>query len=544
MAGTVVTFYSYKGGVGRSFTLANIAILLARWGYRVLAIDWDLEAPGLHQYFRALLGSPPSAGLVDLVDDFETGSTRPSAHLARLALDAPGLVDLLPAGRQGPDYVGRVQHIDWSRLYQRGFADVLEDCRAEWTADHDFVLIDSRTGISDIGGICTAHLPDRLVLVFTANLQSIEGGIDIAGRADVARDRMPYDRSQLTVLPILSRLESRVEYQQAESWQQKCAKLTAPLFGNWLVRNVPEELMQRHATLPYIPYWAFGEELPVLKEPTPSPEQISYALETVAAIIAHNFDRTDLLADNRDAYVAAARPSGLEFDLDILVSSPRSAEQVAIGLVDELRALGVRAGRSLSADLDFLDTARDPARHLCLVVDGQVSRWQATEAERFLRHTLGVGDDRRLFSVLTRNARPEQLPAFLRNLQHLEFGTGDRPRDVARTLYGYLSGNGFAPPVLSDQQAYQDAAAALRQLPNALPSRLHWDVIAQIIAAMTEALRTADTDALRDLTVDLELAGRLHTSHIEFESTEHVRAAVDTLLKSLDRRIRRMPKHD
>jgi len=50
MTGTVVTFYSYKGGVGRSFALANIAVLLARWGHRVLTIDWDLEAPGLERY--------------------------------------------------------------------------------------------------------------------------------------------------------------------------------------------------------------------------------------------------------------------------------------------------------------------------------------------------------------------------------------------------------------------------------------------------------------------------------------------------------------
>ena len=53
MTGTVVTFYSYKGGVGRSFALANIATLLGRWGFRVLCIDWDLEAPGLPYYFES-----------------------------------------------------------------------------------------------------------------------------------------------------------------------------------------------------------------------------------------------------------------------------------------------------------------------------------------------------------------------------------------------------------------------------------------------------------------------------------------------------------
>lgn len=46
MTGTVVTFYSYKGGVGRTFALANTAATLCRWGYRTLCIGWDLDAPG------------------------------------------------------------------------------------------------------------------------------------------------------------------------------------------------------------------------------------------------------------------------------------------------------------------------------------------------------------------------------------------------------------------------------------------------------------------------------------------------------------------
>ena len=71
--GLVVTFYSYKGGVGRSFLLANAAVWLARVGFRVLCIDWDLEAPGLFHYFneRGLLARGPRTGLVDLLASLE-----------------------------------------------------------------------------------------------------------------------------------------------------------------------------------------------------------------------------------------------------------------------------------------------------------------------------------------------------------------------------------------------------------------------------------------------------------------------------------------
>lgn len=42
-----VVFWSFKGGGGRTLTLANVAGVLARLGKRVLCIDLDLEAPGL-----------------------------------------------------------------------------------------------------------------------------------------------------------------------------------------------------------------------------------------------------------------------------------------------------------------------------------------------------------------------------------------------------------------------------------------------------------------------------------------------------------------
>ena len=46
----VTTFYSYKGGVGRTMALANVAALLAEIGRRVLVVDFDLEAPGVPSY--------------------------------------------------------------------------------------------------------------------------------------------------------------------------------------------------------------------------------------------------------------------------------------------------------------------------------------------------------------------------------------------------------------------------------------------------------------------------------------------------------------
>ena len=71
--GQIITFYSYKGGTGRSMALANVAWILASQGKRVLAIDWDLEAPGLHRYFHPFLSDKElteSPGLIDYVTEF------------------------------------------------------------------------------------------------------------------------------------------------------------------------------------------------------------------------------------------------------------------------------------------------------------------------------------------------------------------------------------------------------------------------------------------------------------------------------------------
>src|SRR5437016_1288362 len=68
-----VTFYSFKGGVGRTMALLNAACILAGRGRRVLMIDFDLEAPGLTFLALKQLSPSPEArpsGLVELINDF------------------------------------------------------------------------------------------------------------------------------------------------------------------------------------------------------------------------------------------------------------------------------------------------------------------------------------------------------------------------------------------------------------------------------------------------------------------------------------------
>ena len=113
----IFTFYSFKGGVGRSMAMANVAWELASRGLRVLAIDFDLEAPGLERYFRVPVEEVhKTPGVIDLIEAFKRslGDSRgmregefrqverfihsPVADFAR-----GGRLDQMPAGRRASD---------------------------------------------------------------------------------------------------------------------------------------------------------------------------------------------------------------------------------------------------------------------------------------------------------------------------------------------------------------------------------------------------------------------------------------------------------
>ena len=120
LQGEVVTFFSFKGGTGRTMALANVAWILASQGKRVLVVDWDLDSPGLHKFFHPFLDADlydSTAGVVDIISDFARAAThsqeRPEdwhlkyarvlPHAISLDWSFPegGTLDIISAGRRG-----------------------------------------------------------------------------------------------------------------------------------------------------------------------------------------------------------------------------------------------------------------------------------------------------------------------------------------------------------------------------------------------------------------------------------------------------------
>lgn len=221
-SGTIVTFYSFKGGTGRTMSLANVAWILASNGKRVLVMDWDLEAPGLHRYFTPFLGDPDLAsteGLIDLVRKFELRVPRTTdedlreyARVERYATTLTttfpdgGYIDFVSSGKQTEEYSETINTYDWRGFYERrDGAAFLHALREDMRRNYDYVLIDSRTGFGDTSGITTMMLPDVLVNCFTLNTQSVDGGADIA--RDVKRGA-----PHVKIIPV----PMRVDYAEQE----------------------------------------------------------------------------------------------------------------------------------------------------------------------------------------------------------------------------------------------------------------------------------------------------------------------------------------
>lgn len=196
-----VTFYSFKGGVGRTMALVNAACILAGRGRRVLMIDFDMEAPGLTMLAMKQLidpSKPRPAGLVDLIHDFLqnplespiTDKEHPNRYATEYVcpLNIPehvmrlegGRLELMPCGRLDSKYAERLYTVDFDKLYAEGigqplFMHLKNVIRN--SARYDYVLIDSRTGLSDEGGISTRDLADHIMVFTGLNRQNIDGTV-------------------------------------------------------------------------------------------------------------------------------------------------------------------------------------------------------------------------------------------------------------------------------------------------------------------------------------------------------------------------------
>ncbi|HEX8109847.1 MAG TPA: TIR domain-containing protein [Kofleriaceae bacterium] len=233
------------------------------------------------------------------------------------------------------------------------------------------MLIDSRTGMSDAGGICTIQMPDVLVTMFTANYQSVFGVRDVIQSAQSARQRLAYDRMALTVLPLPSRFPHGGDSKLSNEWLDRIATELGACLADWLPRGIdPRSVLERLA-IPQRDEFALGERLAVAEQKTAGAEALTAVYDRIAALLAAEFRDIEaalgpIEPSSMSRSVAwalekpAHGPSKLPVENDVFVSYPRAGSVLSewtYGFIVALMKAFTALGRSASFYIDLEDRA-------------------------------------------------------------------------------------------------------------------------------------------------------------------------------------------
>ena len=305
----IITFYSYKGGVGRSMALANVATLLSKWGKKVLMIDWDLEAPGLENFFKDALKKTDWSKQKGVLDLLYAQQNKKKAKWQDWVLSFKTEISkeplhLLISGKRNGDYAEMLRAFNVSKFYEEhDGGKFIESFREELLANYDYVLIDSRTGVTDFGGICTIQMPDILVMLFTPTEQGLLGTKRTAERILAGHQNLPFDRFRLLICPVPSRFDSTTEFRESRDWLNRSALELETLYEEWLPTDVKLNDFLQIIKIPYISYFSFGEKLPVVEQGMSDPAGLGYAYENLAMLLARKLEEMNIFIEQRETYL-------------------------------------------------------------------------------------------------------------------------------------------------------------------------------------------------------------------------------------------------
>jgi len=363
---SIVTFYSYKGGVGRSMALANVAVLLARRGLRVLALDWDLEAPGIENYFSYFSVETERGGLLNLFMDVSNGKNVDYRDYVSAVRDKDVKLSLITSGRATDSkYSANLERFDWRAFFAKGGGEFLEDVRERWKNDFDLTLIDSRTGLSDSGGICTIQLPDIVVAMFTANHQSLYGVRDVMQLAQTARHSLAHDRPQMNIVPLASRFAN--DFRESKSWLDRTSEAMSEFYRDWLPSWANAREVAEHLKIPHVDYFGYGEKLAVVEQGTTDPQGMGFAYEKVANLLANDLAKAEEVfqlkapptvptppAKRKEARKQKSSPKEYRYDLYVSFQHNSLVDEWVRGFIDKLASyINTMVGRDIRIFLDY-----------------------------------------------------------------------------------------------------------------------------------------------------------------------------------------------
>lgn len=221
----VTTFYSFKGGVGRSTALAFVANILATQGYRVVMVDFDLEAPGLSFAHPVEIPEADVCGVLDYVYQRELTPDEDTPKIEncirQINIAARGELYLIPAGAYDEGYIHRLADLDIHALYQREknpIHQLLDDVKK--SLEPHIILIDARTGFTEMGAVALFDQADLGVICFSPTKQSYAGLEWVVKAASKQRKYtgIPDLRFLLTPMPPVASTQQQEWLGKAADW--------------------------------------------------------------------------------------------------------------------------------------------------------------------------------------------------------------------------------------------------------------------------------------------------------------------------------------
>jgi cellulose biosynthesis protein BcsQ len=312
----IYTFYSFKGGVGRSMALANIAELFYARGLKVLMVDFDLEAPGLERYFGVPLSkntpeqARASRGMIDLLFSYKemrslSPLSPPDTHVEGVTEDFISMepleefvvtiyedstnsrfLKLLPAGDRGSGfsaYAERVLGFDWAKFYSESDGErFFEWFRKQTEAMADVILIDSRTGVTEMGGVCTHQIADAVISFVATNEQNLEGTLMMA--TSLSRPALIKERGgrPLDLVFVPSRVEPFAPT-KLDQFARRFDETLTKYFTNQLTFEKGPFIDLR---IPYTPEYAYVEDVAVREKDSASKADLIGAFKNLASYLA------------------------------------------------------------------------------------------------------------------------------------------------------------------------------------------------------------------------------------------------------------------
>lgn len=328
----IYTFYSFKGGVGRSMALANVAELLYSRGLRVLMVDFDLEAPGLERYFDVDGAKHPpeevinKRGVIDLLFSYKDLRSLPLPEAPQATASTPdadsfpfpvepissfivpiyeqgkngGTLSIMPAGRRAgrefTRYAERVRSFGWDDFYAKLDGELFfEWFRRTVTAKDlfDIVLVDSRTGVTEMSGVCTYQLADVVIMCVAPNYQNLDGSLKLA--KSLARPELVEQGRKGRALSLLF-VPSRVEQGLGTKLDEFKERFDEAFSG-----LTPKTLKFKKSAfidlmVPYTLDYAFAEDVAVREPDSPKAVYLIESFEKMIATMAQLEPETSPLA--------------------------------------------------------------------------------------------------------------------------------------------------------------------------------------------------------------------------------------------------------